>query len=920
MSDAAFRFLSWVRRGAATRIAVPDHTSDAPRTTLTVDVEMNAGTHVASVSLEVHGPGDVIAFDARGITRVWPPAGTLDAEPNYFPLVELDQVDLPWRYTPRSADAMGRLRPWFTLIVVREDEVAFEAPRADRPLAKATIAAGTPMPAIDQTWAWAHVQIAGDDATPLDAALAQPGRCLARLLAPRRLDPSTRYWGMCVPIFEVGRRAGLRLPLVTTLEPAWTLTDGKLADGIELPVYYRWQFGTGVGGDFESLVRLLVPRELPPTIGLRSLDATQPGCGLPAASASAMPLGGALTGPRTVVPPWSASERLPFVTELGKVLDLPAEVRTHGGTPVVAPPLYGTWHARRDRLGTPPWFAALNEDPRNRIAGGLGTQVVQAQQQTLMESAWLQVAGIRELNARLRAAQLARALGDRLHARVLRSADAETVMTLTSAVHGRIRAGSKTVRALAQASPLRQAIGSLAFRRVFRPLGPIGRRQGRPNRAPAPVVTRVNTGAYDGVLRSTPPAANRLPTHAWLASQRIPWSGPPTATKIAREPGRPRAVVTDPIFDRTPSRLEALGTRDSVTMGRFREAAIAHAKREQPRSAEVIRRLDLSALRTQVVAALDPKLAIEASFQNRIKRRADFIWNPPDPIEPVMAHPEFPQPMYAPLASISPDWILPGLADVPANSVSLALTNPPFIEAFMVGLNHEMSRELLWNEYPTDQRGSYFRQFWDTTGLAPIADIRPIHEWPAGSTLGEHSPRPAPPDPNARHVVLLVRGELLRRYPTTLVYAQRAQGPIGGRTLADEQRAPLFSGRLDPDVAFFGFDLSKEQARGSATDPGWFFVFQEQPSEPRFGLDVSGPPGAPTSWNDLAWTHLAEQTTYIDLGTPLPQTDALEHPGGPAWHLTPSAPGKPFARGSDHAAITLQRPVRVAFHAAEMLS
>jgi hypothetical protein len=95
MSDAAFRFLSWVRRGAATRIAVPDHTSDAPRTTLTVDVEMNAGTHVASVSLEVHGPGDVIAFDARGITRVWPPAGTLDAEPNYFPLVELDQVDLP---------------------------------------------------------------------------------------------------------------------------------------------------------------------------------------------------------------------------------------------------------------------------------------------------------------------------------------------------------------------------------------------------------------------------------------------------------------------------------------------------------------------------------------------------------------------------------------------------------------------------------------------------------------------------------------------------------------------------------------------------------------------------------------------------------------------------------------------------------
>jgi hypothetical protein len=891
-----------------------------------VDVELNTGAHVASVSLELQGPGDVIAFDARAVTRVWPPAGTLDAEPNYFPLVELDQVDLPWRYTPRSADAAGRLRPWFALIVVREDEVAFEAPRGDRPLAKATIAAGTPMPSIDQSWAWAHVQIAGDDATPIDAALAQPGRCLARMLAPRRLDPKTIYWGMCVPIFEVGRLAGLREPLVSTLAPAWTLTDGKLEQGLELPVYYRWRFGTGVGGDFESLVSLLVPRELPTSIGLRSLDATRPGSGLPVASADALALGGALSGPNTVVPPWPASERLVFVQELGKILDLPADVKTQGGTPVVAPPLYGTWHARRDRLGGAPWFVTLNEDPRHRIASGLGTQVVQAQQQALMESAWQQVAGIREANARLRAAQLARVLGDRLHARVLRSADADTVVALTSPVHARISEGSKTIRALAQASPLRRAIGSQAFRRVFRPLGPIGRRQGRADRAPAPVLTHVNAGAYDHVLRSTPPVATRLPTHAWLASQRIPWSGPPTANKIAREPGRPRVVVTDPIFERAPSRLDARGARDSVTMARFRAAAIVHAKRDAPRPGEVLRRLELSGLRDQIVAALDPKRAIEASYADRIKRRPGFIWNPPDPIEPVMAHPEFPQPMYAPLADLSQDWILPGLQDLPANTVSLALTNPPFIEAFMVGLNHEMSRELLWNEYPTDQRGSYFRQFWDTTGLAPVTDIRPIHEWPATSALGEHSPRPAPPDPDARHVVLLVRGELLRRYPSTLVYAQRAQGPLGARTLADEQRAPVFSGRLAPDVAFFGFDLSTEQARGNANDPGWFFVFQEQPSEPRFGLDVSAPPGAPTSWNELAWTHLAASQTalaqiaYVDLGAPLPQTDALEHAGGPAWHLTAASPGKPFARGSDHAAITLQRPVRVAFHAAEMLS
>ena len=61
----------------------------------------------------------------------------------------------------------------------------------------------------------------------------------------------------------------------------------------------------------------------------------------------------------------------------------------------------------------------------------------------------------------------------------------------------------------------------------------------------------------------------------------------------------------------------------------------------------------------------------------------------------------------------------------------------------MVGLNHEMARELLWREYPTDQRGSYFRQFWDVSGYLPEAgenlatlaerlkDIPEIHTWTA---------------------------------------------------------------------------------------------------------------------------------------------------------------------------------------------
>ena len=60
----------------------------------------------------------------------------------------------------------------------------------------------------------------------------------------------------------------------------------------------------------------------------------------------------------------------------------------------------------------------------------------------------------------------------------------------------------------------------------------------------------------------------------------------------------------------------------------------------------------------------------------------------------------------------------PGAPQAPAPA--LLETNQQFIEAYMVGLNHEMSRELLWRGYPTSRTGTYFRQFWDVRGrVAP---------------------------------------------------------------------------------------------------------------------------------------------------------------------------------------------------------
>ena len=72
----------------------------------------------------------------------------------------------------------------------------------------------------------------------------------------------------------------------------------------------------------------------------------------------------------------------------------------------------------------------------------------------------------------------------------------------------------------------------------------------------------------------------------------------------------------------------------------------------------------------------------------------------------VMAYPRIDLPMYAPLKEISAELFLPNINLIPPNSITLVETNQRFIEAYMVGLNHEFARELLWQEYPTDQRGT----------------------------------------------------------------------------------------------------------------------------------------------------------------------------------------------------------------------
>lgn len=254
-------------------------------------------------------------------------------------------------------------------------------------------------------------------------------------------------------------------------------------------------------------------------------------------------------------------------------------------------------------------------------------------------------------------------------------------------------------------------------------------------------------------------------------------------------------------------------------------------------------------------------------------------WDPAK-LDTILAAPDFPAPMFRELAARSEEWLLPGLAEVPPDTVTLLESNPRFIEAFMVGLNHEMSRELLWRGYPTDQRGSCFRQFWDPSGCIPAPtstqteadvlelckDLPPLHLWQGaelGASFGSHLAGGAPAAKS--QIVLLVRGQLLQRYPNANVFLARAawdatgkRGPVTtSEKEPDDIRRPIFRGTLAPDITFLGFQITRDVAVGlpAAVDntPGWFLALEQHATEPRFGGAVAVPANTDAARLATSW-------------------------------------------------------------------
>lgn len=272
----------------------------------------------------------------------------------------------------------------------------------------------------------------------------------------------------------------------------------------------------------------------------------------------------------------------------------------------------------------------------------------------------------------------------------------------------------------------------------------------------------------------------------------------------------------------------------------------------------------------QVVAPCRLGLLAETSYQVVATQRLPFAPNLVPSLIPMGFVPKFDVPLASRLQKAENQWIMAGADRVPPNTISVVMTNPAFIEAFIAGANHEIARELLWRDVPWDARGTVFRHFWNPRPDRP--DDKPIHRWQ--HSLGKNLETASPDhDTASSYLGVLVRSPLLRRYPNALVHA--AQGKIeetedGPRFDPDPAtfKTLLFHGEIAPDMTFSVIDLTKQAVLEASDSNPWFLLLGEPVTDPKFGLDTDNDhsPKQLKSWQNLAWTDFDEATTVLRVG------------------------------------------------------
>lgn len=921
MSDEIL-FLPYLRRGLAQAITNQDPLKGAlahnPAVTAWVDIE---GQHIEQ-TVQLRSADDAVGLGSAQILRTEPRPDSINVEPNYFPFIELAAPDLLWLLTP-AAPNRNRLRPWLVLVVVREQEGVSVATRADLPLPVLRIAApaqpAQELPDLDDSWAWAHVQ----SLVPLDEvanAVATGSRqVFSRLVCPRRLRSGSRYVACLVPTFDGGVQRGLgETPTATQLTPAWQIAT--LGAVIELPVYYHWRFTTGKAGDFEALCRRLQPDGDGAEMGYHAMDITDPGLVEPARQPVLLDMDGALKTVEAVARPWPANHKNVFQRELVSLLNTgmaraaftpPARGQVYDPTtqdPVVAPPTYGAWPAGVTALPIDGWLRDLNRDPVRRAAAGLGARVVQKNQEALVAAAWEQAGEIRATTAALNRGRLAAEVGRSWTKRAGALTDGD-LLPFTARLHPLLPFGTQSIRSRLAASAVPPGLVTSTYLRQTRPGTPLARDWAkRVGRADA----RLAVEHVQTTLKATGAAGAGFQRALTFAVFGLPHGAQVTDLTLERMADASSLQTADPILWEKHTQLieQKFGLRRPPPMVAVPTAGIPQTS-VTPVPILVI---DVSGIANSVRRGLDPISAVRASILTRIPALQGFLVANELPTH-ITVTPTFTDPLYWDLLSLGADRILPGVNTLGANRVRLVAINNSFIGSFLIGANHELARELLWRDYPVDTRGTFFHRFWQYVepaagSGAARTDIDDLNTWRLHQSMLENMD--ATQD---AMTAIVVRGDLIRRYPTAHWFLQEAMRDDEGKWIPVKSSLVevSFLGLLDAQTAVYGFDLPPKKVRGNRAQgtPGYFVTIEEQAGAPRFGLDTEKPQhftNTPRSWDKLSWGHLVASQQELD---------ALSHARATGVRIDGlQLAGTTWGKNAAHLArATWQRPFRMSIHA-----
>jgi len=818
-------FVAWQRPSLAA-LATTAPTSSRLQAELPITLHDDLGDVSAPAAFLLAGPGDVAGLAGAQVIGRRPHPGAIDAEATMMAHVELAAPDLPWRYAPVPyAAAAAGVRPWLVLVVGTPEEIALLADGRVR-LTGAALFDAHPLPLSHR---WAHVHDV-------------PGRRFSRIVSPRPLTTDQQYLAVLVP----GWQATVSADGSTGLVDSWPTATGTAT----LPCFDRWSFRTTADpGDFAA-----VARRLEPLTNAEAQMLVERQFGRAAVRVGPLPertlsTGGALT----VVPqPGDAPIAEPLPSEVATVVEPLAADLGAGGRWVLSLPRYDApwypgpvdgqlfqWPPPGDDVVPDGWRRELRADPRHRGAAGFGAWAAIEWQDRIAEGATRQAAAVAAAAQRIRHLVLGLGAARSLWNRRVPAEPLARLATL-SPLLGRLPTsdGTSALDAVAGRTPMLAAgLFSSAARRMLRRRGPLAR-------SAAADATRLS-----GLIG----AANRCPDRQAIPdddTRIIEVLGDPAAVEQLAAQARERAFEV--LFQVTGDERAAADAAGSLDSDPQSAIDLIGAFREDMPSTRCAPLSDLPAFAGSVAAGIDPTVERPVVVDRVIGAITGL--RVPLLAEPDVA-PELDIPLWKFLSERSPDWLLPGAGDIPEDRVLAVQTNPTFIDALLIGANHQTLGELRWRNIPITARWTPLRRFWeriDVAGDTVAPDIRPVVAladdlpiWTDASTLGDVAHLADPK--HGSSLVVVLHTELFRRYPTMFVYLTPNAGGAatwGPVPKVDEgappppREYPSFSGTLNPELVFFGFDVPP------AAGADHWLVLEEPPPGYRFRHPSVAPAGA----------------------------------------------------------------------------